>query len=141
MKDLNFLAGKDITWIENNFEPTPKDYLFNKDDVIIDMGKMRTAKRDSEAFSYNKFAFFTNLSTTEGYYTNRTSARYNYDIYDVKFDKNGKLMGFDRESQTDVKYPSLHSRYEYTLHHRNFYRLKQSTTEFMNWPNKKIEGL
>tara|TARA_R100001509_G_scaffold165284_1_gene146201 strand:- start:672 stop:1088 length:417 start_codon:yes stop_codon:yes gene_type:complete len=138
MKDLNFLGGKDITWIENNFEPIPKGYILGKDDVICDMSKMRTAKENN-----NRFAFFTNLSPYDknanpykGY------LRYNYDIYDVEFDKNGKIVGSFRGTyDPPEKYPLFHSRYEYTLHHRNFYMFKQSIPEFMNWPNKTIEGL
>ena len=138
MKDLNFLAGKDITWIENNFEPIPKGYILGKDDVICDISKVRTAKENN-----NRFAFFTNLSPYDknaniykGY------LRYNYDIYDVKFDKNGKIVGsFRANPDPTEKYPLFHSRYAYTLHHRNFYMFKQSIPEFMNWLNKIIEGL
>jgi len=138
MKDLNFLAGKDITWIENNFEPIPKGYILGKDDVICDITKVKIAKHKN-----NRFAFFTNLNpydkNADGY---RGYIRYNYDIYDVKFDKNGKIVGSFRGTlDTPEKYPLFHSRYEYTLIHRNFYMFKQSIPEFMNWPNKIIEGL
>jgi hypothetical protein len=138
VKDLNFLAGKDITWIENNFEPIPKGYKLGKDDVICDINKVRTAKQNK-----NRFAFFTNLNPYDKYANiYKGYLRYNYDIYDVKFDKNGKIIGSFRGSlDTPEKYPLFHSRYEYTLHHRNFYMFKQSIPEFMNWPNKTIEGL
>jgi hypothetical protein len=138
VKDLNFLAGKDITWIEKYFEPIPKGYILGKDDVICDMSKLRNAKDNN-----NKFSFFANLSpynkNAEIY--NRY-LRYNYDIYDVKFNENGKIVGSYRKGNLGrtEKYPLFHSRYEYTLHLRNFYMFKQSIPKFINWTNNPLEG-
>ena len=68
--------------------------------------------------------------------------RYNYDIYDVKFNENGKIVGSYRKGNLGrtEKYPLFHSRYEYTLHLRNFYMFKQSIPKFINWTNNPLEG-
>jgi hypothetical protein len=137
VKDLNFLAGKDITWIEKYFEPIPKGYILGKDDVICDMSKLRRAKDNN-----NKFSFFANLnpwSKDIGIYTSHL--RYNYDIYDVKFNENGKIVGSYRKGNLGrtEKYPLFHRRYAYTLHHRNFYMFKQSIPKFINWTNNPLE--
>ena len=133
MKDLNFLAGKDATWIENNFEPIPKGYILGKDDVICDMKKAGIAK-----YNDYRFAFYTNFSLSE-------LPIYNYDIYDVKYDKRlGKIVGYSRKDYiSTTKYPSFYKRNEHTLDNRNYYMFKKPTPKFikiMNWPNITIEG-
>jgi hypothetical protein len=137
VKDLDFLAGKDITWIENNFEPIPEGYMLGKDDVICNMSKLRRAKDNNK-----KFTFFTNLnpwSSNFGIFIKY--ATYNYDIYDVKFNENGKIVGSYRKGNLErtEKYPLFHLRYDALLHHRNFYMFKQSIPIFINWTNNPLE--
>jgi hypothetical protein len=138
VKNLNFLGGKDITWFENNFEPIPKKYILGKDDIILNRDNMRTAHQNKR----KTFTLFTNFSPKYKSDAWGNVIRYDYDIYDVKFNKKGAIVGAGRGEfmfDVDEKYPLLHNRYEYTLNHRNYYMFKQSIHEFMNWLNNPLE--
>lgn len=148
MKNLNFLGGKDITWIENNFEPIPEKYILGKDDIILNRDSMRTAHQNKNRSPGNMiggktFTLFTNLSPK--YKSDAWSEgviRYDYDIYDVKFNKKGAIVGAGRGEfmhEVNEKYPLLHGRYKYTLKHKHFYKYKQQTSKFMNWLINPLE--
>ena len=144
MDNLNFLAGKNIDWIERNFSkiysqnrPWGYDQIFwqvlKKDDVIVNMDKMRGA-----LINDYRFAFMTNFERV-----GNTGSRYIYDIYDVMFDEDGKIIGAVRAELTggpprQEKYPVKHSRYAYSLKLRDFSILIEEPLNFMNWKDNPL---
>tara|TARA_R110001599_G_scaffold227251_1_gene426347 strand:- start:992 stop:1441 length:450 start_codon:yes stop_codon:yes gene_type:complete len=148
VKNLNFLGEKDITWVENNFEPIPEKYILGKNDIILKRGSMRTAHQNKNRspgtmIGSEKFTFLTNFNPTYKTALNALGIiRYGYDIYDVKFNKNGAIVGAGRGKfrfEVDEKYPLLHGRYEHTLMHETYYKYKQQTSKFMNWLINPLE--
>ena len=142
MENLNFLAGKNKDWLERNFsEIHPyqtkgilKSYrVLEKDDVIVNMDKMRGALENDY-----RFAFMTNFERV-----GNTGSRYIYDIYDVMFDEDGKIIGAVRAEYSggppkQEKYPVKHSRYTYSLKLREFSILIEEPLNFMNWKDNPL---
>lgn len=140
MNNLNFLAGKNKDWLERNFseiysfQDIIQDYrVLEKDDVIVDMDKMRGGLENDY-----RFAFFTNFERV-----GNTGSRYIYDIYDVMFDEDGKIIGAVRAEYSggppkQEKYPVKHSRYTYSLKLRDFSILIEEPLNFMNWKDNPL---
>ena len=66
-----------------------------------------------------------------------------YDIYDVMFDKDGKIIGAVRAEYSggppkQEKYPVKHSRYTYSLKLREFSILIEEPLNFMNWKDNPL---
>ena len=141
MDNLNFLAGKNKDWLERNFSEiypkkgfySPFQEVLKKDDVILNMDKMRGA-----LINDYRFAFMTNFERV-----GNTGSRYIYDIYDAMFDEEGKIIGAIRgvyaggPPKQEI-YPVKHSRYTYSLKLREFSILIEEPLNFMNWKDNPL---
>lgn len=145
MENLNFLAGKDEGWVKRNFHSVKPSFTeFKRNDIVVDKKKMKQKLRRQDFVS-----FFTNFRKLDD-----KKHRYSYDIYDVVFDREGKIFGFDRvdyqralnESFTGevnkmsfkTKYPVKHRRYEFTFNPIELSKFDEKTS-FINWKENPFD--